>query len=351
MFGRARQMRVGVVGCGFIANVHSWALWAVRKAKLYDVRIVAVCDDDASKAAAFAEPHRADVVGFDALLDTVDVVYVCTPTAAHLALVEAAADRGLAVFCEKPLGPDLAPAERVAAALDEVPHQVGLVLRSAPVFEELRDRVASGIYGAPIVAHMRDDQFFPIQGQYASTWRSDRALAGGGTLIEHSIHDVDLFRMLFGDPHAVTCHTSSRFGYEGIEDLAVASFAHADGFVTNLVSVWHQVLSRPSTRRLEVFCEDAMLWTEDDNTGPLHVETSAGIEEVVCPSPEWVAELPVPDDVRGTLGLYAEASRRFLACVSTGSAGSPGWGEAIQAHRLVDAAYASASVDGAPVSV
>lgn len=344
-------MRVGVVGCGFIANVHSWALWAIRKAELFDVRVVAVCDDDAERAAAYARPHGAEVCDLERLLDTVEVVYVCTPTATHLPLVEAAAERGLAVFCEKPLGPDLDVAERVAAALDGVPHQVGLVLRSAPVFEELRDRVASGMYGAPMAAHLSDDQFFPIQGHYASTWRADAALAGGGTLIEHSIHDLDLFRMLFGDPDSVTCRTSSRYGYEGIEDVAVASFAHAGGLITNLVSVWHQVLTRPSTRRLEVFCEQAYLWTSDDNIGPLHVETSRGTEEIVTPSPDWVGGLPVPDEVRAPLGLYAEASRRFLSAVSTGSAGSPGWGEALEAHRLVDAAYVSASSDGAVVTL
>ena len=347
------MIRAGIVGCGFIANVHSWGLWAVRKAGHADVRVTAVCDEQTEKAVALAQPHRAEVLGFGELLDSVDVVYVCTPTATHLALVEAAADRGLAIFCEKPLAPDLATAERVAAALDRVPHQVGLVLRSAPVFAALKDAIDSGRYGAPMVASLRDDQFFPIQGQYASTWRADRAMAGGGTLIEHSIHDIDLFRMLLGDPTSVSCRTANRFGYEGIEDLAVASFGfsggYPDGGVASLVSVWHQVMSRPSTRRLEVFCEEAMLWTEDDNTGPLWVQTSSSTEVIESDPPPWVDELPVPEEVRRPLGLYAEASRRFLACVSAGSAGSPGWEEALEAHRLVDAAYASASTDGAPV--
>lgn len=344
-------MRVGLVGCGFIANVHSWALWAVRKAGLFDVRVTAVCDKDAARAGVLAHPHGAPVLGFDALLDAVDVVYVCTPTGEHLRLVEAAADRGLPVFCEKPLAPNLEQAVRVAQALERVPHQVGLVMRAAPVFEMLRDVIASGRYGRPMVVSMRDDQFFPIQGQYASTWRSDSSVAGGGTLIEHSIHDLDLFRMLLGDATDVSCRTASFFGHPGIEDLATATLSFPDGLQATLTSVWHQVLTRPSTRRLEVFCENAFLWTEDDNTGPLHVQTDAGDEEISCPPPPWVDELPVPADVRRSLGLYAEASRRFLACVSAGSAGSPGAREALAAHRLVDAAYRSAADGGAPQSV
>ncbi len=345
-------MRVGIVGCGFIANIHSWALWAVRKAGLADVRVVAVCDRDPDRAAGLAGPNDAAVVSFEELLDAVDVVYVCTPTGEHLGAVERAADRGLAVFCEKPLGPDLRGAQAVAVALERVPHQVGLVLRTSPVFSVLREEIVSGRHGHPMVVTMRDDQYFPIQGQYASTWRSQAGVAGGGTLIEHSIHDVDLFRWLLGDPSKVTCRTTSFFGHEGIDDLAVASLSFADsGLVANLVSVWHQVMSRTSSRRLEVFCENALLWTDDDNCGPLHVETSSGAEVRECSPPAWVDELPVPEELRRPLGLYAEASRRFLAAMSTGTAGSPGVSEALAAHRIVDAAYRSASTGGAPVAI
>ena len=346
------QIRVGVVGCGFIANVHSWALWAVRKAGLFDVRITGVCDAEPERAAKLAAPNSAEVLDLDALLGSVDVVYVCTPTAEHLSLVKAAAERKLPIFCEKPLAPDLRTANRVGAWLDRVPHQVGLVMRSSPVMEAMRERISSGDYGRPMAVVMRDDQYFPNQGQYGSAWRADVEVAGGGTLIEHSIHDIDLFRWLLGDPSEVTCRTSSFFGHLGVEDLATATFAYSSGLMATLISVWHQVLTRGSTRRLEVFCESGHLWTDDDTTGPLHIETSSGHEVRACALPAWVDALPVEDaTARTALGLYGEASRRFLACVSAGTAGSPGAVDAVAAHRLVDAAYRSASDGGAPVEL
>ena len=199
----------------------------------------------------------------------VDVVWVCTWTAAHLEAVEAAVDAGLPVFCEKPLGPDLASAERVAALLERVPHQVGLVLRCVARVpargrdhRERRVRAAAGDV-------LRDDQYFPIQGFYGSTWRKDVAQAGGGTLIEHSIHDIDVLHWLLGDPVSVSARTASRFGHPGIEDTAAVTFAFDDGSVAQLTSVWHQVLTRESGRHLEVFCEGAALWTDDDYLGPV----------------------------------------------------------------------------------
>lgn len=352
----AMTLRVGIAGCGFIGRVHSWAFWALRKAEQADVVVTAVADADIGRAEDLAAPHEAEVMPYEHLLDACDVVYICTPTGQHLELVEEAAARGKAIFCEKPLAPDLAQAERVAAALERVPHQVGLVLRAAPVFIALREAIASGDHGRPMIVSMRDDQYFPIQGQYGSVWRAKLDVAGGGTLIEHSIHDIDLFRFLVGDPSEVTCRTAAFFGHQGIEDLAVATFTFpSSGLVANLQSIWHQVMTRPSTRRLEVFCESGHLWTTDDNCGPLHIETSAGAEERECLPPSWVDELPVPEEGRRALGLYAEASRRFLAAVSAAKDprefGSPAAAEALAAHRLVDAAYRSASDGGAPKQI
>lgn len=331
-------MRVGIVGCGFIGNIHSFALGALRKGGVVDLEVVAVADDDRAKAEGVASHHRAEVCTTDELLDRVDAVYICTPTSTHERLVVAAAERGLSIYCEKPLSTDLAGAERVAAALSAVPHQVGLVLRSAPVFVGLRRALRSGRFGAPLVLSLRDDQFFPVQGHYASSWRADRAVAGGGTLIEHSIHDVDLFTMLVGRQRDVVCRTQHRFGYDGIEDVAVATSTHDDGVVSNLVSVWHQVLSRSSTRRLEVFCEEALLWTTDDNVGAIEVQTTAGTETIGCDPPSWVETLPIPAEARAPIAMYAEASRRFLA----GEDG-PSSEDALFAHRVVDAAYRSAA--------
>lgn len=343
--------RIGILGCGFIGRVHSWALWALGEAGLTAARVSLLCDPDLDRARALAETHGADVTPDpDEVFDAVDAVFVCTPTASHLELVEAAASRGLPVFCEKPLAPGLGDGERVAAALEEVPHQVGLVLRSAPVFREIRERIASGRHGPVLTVLLRDDQFFPIQGHYASTWRSDVAVAGGGTLIEHSIHDLDLFRWLLGEPQDAACRTASFFGHAGVDDLAVVTLRYPDERVASLTSVWHQVLSRASTRRLEVFCAEALLWCEDDYTGPLHVETSDGTEVVECPPAPWVDELPVPESVRRPLGQYAEADERFCDRLAGGDGeGAPRAADALEAHRLVDACYRSAASGGSVV--
>jgi predicted dehydrogenase len=348
-------IQVGLVGCGHIGTAHAIALQQLIDAGLVNARLTAAYDEDPQRSAKVAHYQGAAAEPtLDALLHAVDAVWICSWTAGHLEAVEAAADRGVAIFCEKPLAPDLETAERVTAALQRVPHQVGLLMRSAPVFRNLAERVASGTYGRVLAAVMRDDQYFPIQGFYGSTWRKDVARAGGGTLIEHSIHDVDLLRWLLGDPVSVTARTASRFGHPGIEDTAAVTFSYGDESIAQLTSVWHQVLSRESGRRLEVFCELATMWTDDDYLGPLFVQTADGIVTVEGVRPEWANRLTVPEPFLDALAQYAAPTKAFLDVLTAAgpaAVGYPSAHEALAAHRLVDAAYRSANSGGVPIEV
>jgi predicted dehydrogenase len=352
-------IRVGLVGCGHIGTVHSFALRQLGDAGLIDARVVATFDADRDRAADLARHHDArPCARLDELIGDVDVVWVCTWTAAHLEAVCASGERSRAVFCEKPLAPTLAEAEELAGVLARVPHQVGLVLRHAPVFRAAAEIVASGRYGRPLATLLRDDQYFPIQGFYASGWRADVAKAGGGTLLEHSIHDVDVLRWVLGpaagEPVEVSARTASMFEHLGIDDATTVTFRFRDGSTATIVSVWHQILTRGSRRRLEVFCDDALLSTDDDYLGPLHVETSSGEGLVEAAPPPWIDRFEVPEVLAKPLAQYAEPSKAFLDALARDGAATHGHPDveiALAAHRLVDRAYQSAAADGRPVPV
>ena len=349
--------RVAIVGCGWIGAVHSRALRGLIRAGLVDAAVVATCDNDLDRAVAFARAHDAEVATTDPAqaFAEADAVWICTPTSSHRDLVEEAAAAGLAVFCEKPLATTLvdvmAMTDAVAAA--GVPAQVGLVLRAeAPIAALQRLATDGGALGRPMAAAYRDDQYFPNQGRYASTWRADVAVAGGGTLIEHSIHDLDVLAWVLGPITEVTCRTSNFAGHEGVEDVAVCTFIHASGATSSLVSVWHQVMSRPSLRRIEVFCERALLWLDDDGIGPVHVEQTSGAHQVQARTAEaWIDRLAVPDEYREALAPYAAADLDFLDAVASGRAPEPGFEVALAAHRVADAAYRSAALGGVPTAV
>ncbi|HXW35137.1 MAG TPA: Gfo/Idh/MocA family oxidoreductase [Acidimicrobiales bacterium] len=349
------MLRIGVVGAGLIAWAHALGLRAMADSGVIDASLSCVFDTDPTRMSRFAdalEMRTARDAG--ELVDSCDAVWVCTPTASHGEVVELVAAAGKAVFCEKPLDRDITRVEALTSIVtaNAIPAQVGLVLRSTPVFRALRDIVQSEELGEPMAVVFRDDQYFPIQGMYGSTWRGDVSQAGGGCLIEHSIHDLDILRFCLGEIDEVSGRTSNFSGHPGIEDSANATLRFASGASAHLVSVWHDILSRPSTRRVEVFCRRGLVWLDDDFLGPLHVQKSDALEERTCPLPSWVEELPLAlDDVGLAIRLYAEADRAFVDAVNAGDMPGPDFTEALTAHRLVDAVYRSAESGGVPISL
>ena len=347
------MLRIGFAGAGLIAWAHGLCLQAMIEAGLIDASITSVYDLDSERAARFAKVTGGVVAGgIGEVVERSDAVWVCTPTAAHRAVVEAAAAGGRAVFCEKPLATDLAGASELDGVVRAagVPAQVGLVLRATPVFGAARAIAASGELGRPMAAVFRDDQFFPIRGHYGSTWRSDPRQAGGGCLIEHSIHDLDILRFCLGEVAQLSAHVASFAGYEDIEDLATVSLQFVSGASAELVSIWHDITTRGSTRRVELFFERGLVWLDDDFVGPLHVETSSGVEERACQMPPWVRDLRFRGDVPLALRSYVEEDRAFVDALRAGTPPQPDFAEAVVAHRLVDAAYRSAASGGVPIA-
>src|SRR5215471_6701537 len=309
-------VRVGFYGAGFISRYHRASLAASG----VDHRVVAVHDPDGERAAAFAaDCPGAVVAGEDELVGMVDAVYVTAWTSEHARLVGAAAAAG-------------------------VVNQVGLILRFLPSFRWLRHVVQDDRAGDVLAVVFRDDQFIPNQGMYRSTWRVDASRAGRGTLLEHSIHDVDILLWLLGPVSSVSATTREVHGYPRIDDVAVARFDFASGAAGTLTSVWHDVLERPSLRRVEVFCSRLYAALEGDFTGPVRWQFTGG-DEHVLEGDDLVTALAEAGDAAS-----ANSATAFLRAVADGGPAHPSFAEALPAHRVVDALYASAAAGGAVIA-
>ena len=353
-------VRLGFLGAGFIARHHLRMLAGSGT----DHAVTVVYDRDRRRAETFAAEVGQGIEVVDdeaAALEGVDAVYVCTWTSEHPRLVDAIAERGLGVFCEKPLATDLAGAAAMTATVERagVVNQVGLVLRDSPAFHWVRHLLGRAEAGRVQSVVLRDDQYLPIRGQYGSTWRAERDKAGAGTLLEHSIHDLDLLEWVCGPITSLTARSASFHAIEGIEDTMVLTVSFASGAIGTLSSIWHDHLGRESSRRLEVFCERALVTLEGDVWGPVRWSPTP---EVTAPGPGLDAGPEVPADeelARGALveawmsagGVPRNPDGAFVDAVASGQAAQPSFRTALRAHRLVDAAYRSAAAGGIPVEL
>jgi predicted dehydrogenase len=336
--------RLGIVGTGFISIAHARMLKRATtpfaRAKAFDV--------DARRCTEFCARGGWTPAGsLDEVLDSCDAVMVTTWTSEHRPIVEAAAARGIHVFCEKPLATSVSDAIAMVNAVTHagVVHQCGLVLRWSPAFVVARSLAQEPAAGEVMAVVLRDDQYLPIQGRYASKWRGDVSKSGGGVLIEHSVHDMDLLESILGPVANVRAHISYRDGLLGIDDVAAVTLVGANGGVATLTTVWHDNMARESSRHLEIICQRRIITVSgDDWFGPVTWQDSDGVVNQIGPN-----EL----EARATsiLGASPNPDDGFLRAVSLGESAMPDLTLAVRAQRLVEAGYLSHNRGGVVIDV
>ena len=352
---QGERIKVGIVGCGFIGQFHSFMLTQASRLGHLPIDREAVYDLDPQRMATFEQWGWKAAKSLDHLLESVDAVWVCVPTAFHLEIVQRAAAAGVCgIFCEKPLGRDLAEAVTVANAAKGIPSQVGLVLRHAPPFRIAKHLVGSGRIGRLQSVLFRDDQYVPVMGIYRSTWRKDPEVAGSGVLLEHSIHDADLIGWIAGPIEWASGHTRSQIGIgENIEDLAVATFGTAQGSVSTLTTVWHNVTTRSSNRHVEIFGTEGVITIRNEVAGPVEIDSRDGREVLQGDSlikrffeiePPWFGETDA-------LAYAANEDAHFIRALIDGRDPTPNFDDALRAHAVVEAVYTSSREGGQKVPI
>lgn len=235
------QPRVGFLGVGWIGRNRMEAL-----AQSGLVTIVAVSDPAAENAAAAAEAGQcATCESLDHLLDQgLDGLVIASPSALHAEQAIAALERGVAVFCQKPLGRTATEAADVVAAARAADRLLGVDLsyRFVHGITLIRDLIHSGelgvIYSADLVFH---NAYGPDK-----PWFYDPSLSGGGCVIDLGSHLVDLAlwmleagpvvgvaSQLFSKGRRLTLPTSS------VEDYATAQLDFAGGASARVACSWN----------------------------------------------------------------------------------------------------------------
>ncbi len=240
MEAKGDMLRCAVIGVGRMGRHHARVY-----AQMDGAELVGVVDRDADRRAAIiGEWGGSGFESVDALVETgVDAVTIATPTVHHLEAAQPLLSRGIACLVEKPLAPDAATAEAIAAAANEggAVLQVGHVVRYDPVM-----RAIAEIEGL----HPRFIEMVRIS---PMTFRSTDV----GVVLDMMIHDLDLLTMLLGhEPDEIHANAVSVMGEA--EDVCNARlvFEVADG-ETCTANVTASRLAMKTERKLRIICEDA----------------------------------------------------------------------------------------------
>ncbi|RWB93678.1 Gfo/Idh/MocA family oxidoreductase [Mesorhizobium sp.] len=224
-------VRWGLIGASTIAR--QFVINAIRAQP--NSEIAAVMSSSPERATTYAKENgiALAVSTLDALLGSdIDAVYISTTNELHLEQALPAIKAGKHVLCEKPLALTSADARKMVAAAKAA----GLVLgtnhhlRNAGSHRAMREAIAAGRIGKPIAARVFHSVYLPenLQG-----WRITRPEAGGGVVLDITVHDADTLRFVLGDdPLEISAFTQAAgMASGGLEDGAMCIWRFTSGII------------------------------------------------------------------------------------------------------------------------
>jgi 1,5-anhydro-D-fructose reductase (1,5-anhydro-D-mannitol-forming) len=192
---------------------------------------------------------------------TIDAVYISTTNEWHDPQALAAVAAGKHVLCEKPLALSLESAHRMvkAAAAAGVVLGTNHHLRNAATHRKIRELIQTGAIGRPLAARVFHAVYLP---PHLQSWRIDRPDAGGGVILDITVHDADTLRFALGDEVTeVTAMTANQgMGRAGLEDAVMGVMRFRNG----VIAQFHDAFTAPhASTGFEVHGTDGSLYGRD----------------------------------------------------------------------------------------
>ena len=352
----------GLIGLGGIARTHLQALkcFPVLGTPVPPVHLAALLTTDARKEQIGREMGFARVErDLDQFLQAgVDVVDICTPNNLHFSQILAAAQRGKHVYYEKPLCMDRTEADKLVAKLRDCDRviQGAYVLRFLPAVARARALLRQGLLG-----RVHSFRFISYHSGYLNphrpgSWRLQRAMSGGGALMDLGCHMLDLVRFLLGEAAEIQAWTKTvvtkRRWPRGeaavdVDDHALVVLGLESG-ARGTVEV-SRVAVGGEGMSLEIYGEKGALHIDPAQANPRCVN-SLGQEIMPAIEPDSFLNdlLEVFPASKLSMGWMVDAHAAslawFLRSVARGKApaGTPDLLEGARTQKLVEQAYLSA---------
>jgi predicted dehydrogenase len=252
----SKPLRIGILST---AHVHADGFAALLNT-MPALEVVGFSEPDVARASAFG-----DSTGFKhfathrALMDSQpDAVIVCAETSLHLPLVRLAAKCGAHILCEKPIATTLSDALEMQKACNAagVKFMTAYPMRFDPNLIALKKRLEVGDLGRVLAICGINHAENPM---HRRAWFVDSKLAGGGAVMDHTVHLTDLYRWLLGrEVTSVQAEVSNPF-YPALETDSAAFATLGLGDVPcSIDASWSRpvgIYPRWGHLKLEVFLE------------------------------------------------------------------------------------------------
>jgi predicted dehydrogenase len=340
---RKKDYRIGAIGAGFI--MRDCHLVAYRNAGYNVVAITSQPPEQAREVAELRHIPKVYPTNEALLADrSIEVIDIAVPPHVQVSVVREAVkhkDHIKGILAQKPLAANYQEAKEIVRLCEEAGITLGVNqnMRYDQSMRALKTVLARGYLGEPVLA--------TIEMRAIPHWQPWVKDLGKVTLLNMSIHHLDSFRFLFGDPKSVyvSARTDPRTRFEHTDGIVLYILEYARGF---RAAAWDDVWAGPAreggapdcyikwrVEGTEGLAQGTIGWPSYPNVTPSTIDFTTKRQPGVWFSPRW-KEVWFPDAFEGTMGMLFEA-------LATGEEPAVSGRDNLKTMALVDACYNSIS--------
>jgi UDP-N-acetylglucosamine 3-dehydrogenase len=327
-------MRIGIMS---FAHLHAEG-YVGNLRRISGVEFIGFSDTDAERGKHFADVFGARWFPTHAALlaKKPDGVIVCSENATHRELVEMAASAGIHVLCEKPIEVSLADAEamRDVCQANHVNFMTAFPMRFAPSVASVKAAIDRGDLGRLYAINGINHSEIP---RAHRAWFAQKALAGGGAVMDHTVHLVDVMRWYVGSEIVEVYAEVDNLFYPGEVDVDTAGavlLTFANGLFASIDCSWSRptfyprwghvkmdVVGENGFVTLDAFAEHLTVYSQRTTRQPTWVNWGTDVDQRMVE--EFVASIREKRQPFITWNDGYQALRMALACYQSAQSGQP----------------------------
>ncbi|MBO4979975.1 MAG: Gfo/Idh/MocA family oxidoreductase [Clostridia bacterium] len=246
------KIKWGVIGCGGIADRRTLPGMMLAD----NAELVAVMDTNPKAAKACREKYGARYA-FDSVqallaLDEIEAVYIASPVFCHREQCALAAKAGKHILLEKPMGLSVAEAREIADDCERAGVKLGVafMMRFHSYHREMRRLVREGLLGEIVSARAQFTCWYP---EIENCWRQNKALSGGGAMLDMAIHSIDLIRYITGlEVEESTGMVGNQIFQYNVDDAGIGVYRMTGGALVVVDSAFN-IPDDVSVSKLEIY--------------------------------------------------------------------------------------------------
>ena len=234
-------MKIGIMS---FAHMHAYS-YAESLKRIPDVEIVAIFDDDINRGKEVSEKYSVQhyTSQSEFLNLSMDAVIICSENSRHKEMVLNAAKANKHILCEKPIATNVEDAKEMIEACKKhnVIFQIAYPVRFSSPIQQLKKIIDQGELG-DILAFRTTNR-----GQNPGGWFIDAEQSGGGAVLDHTVHMVDIMRWYLGkEVIEVKSYVDSYFHNIDIDDAGLLTLEFENGVIASHDASWSRFNEYPT---------------------------------------------------------------------------------------------------------